>query len=64
MDTNIQKVSLRKVHYVGTSTVVTLDPKVVKTLGIDEMTFLLQEPIEGGIVMKIRKFESGRDDDN
>ncbi len=64
MDTIIQKSSLRKVHYVGTSVVVTLDPKIVKALGIDDMTFFLQEPIEGGIVMKIRKFESGRDDGN
>lgn len=52
---NNKSVALRKVHHVGSSTVITIDPTIVKKIGIDDETFLLQEVIDGGILMKIRK---------
>jgi len=58
MHSNMQKVIPRKVHFVGTSAVITLDPKLVKSLEIDDTTFLLQEVINGNIVMKIKKLYS------
>ena len=44
---------VKKAHYVGTSVVITLDPSHVKRLGIDELTFFVQPPIENGIILKI-----------
>jgi hypothetical protein len=58
MYSKIQKTTPRKVHFVGTSAVITLDPKLVKSLNIDDTTFLLQEAIDGGIIMKIKKLYS------
>jgi hypothetical protein len=52
---NIKRV--KRVHNIGSSKVVTLDPDVIKTLEIDNWTFLTQEPIENGILMKIMRLE-------
>jgi len=52
---------IRKVHEVGSSKVVTLDPDVIKKLGIDTWTFLIQEPVENGILMKIKRLEEGKE---
>jgi len=38
--------AIRKVHYVGSSVVLTIDPSHVKRLSIDDMTFFIQKPIE------------------
>ena len=46
---------VRRAHLVGTSFVVTLDPSHVKRLGIDELTFFVQKPIKGGILLELRK---------
>jgi hypothetical protein len=48
---------IKKVHEVGSSKVVTLDPDVIKKLKIDNWTFLLQEPVENGILMKIMRLD-------
>ena len=48
---------IKKVHEVGSSKVVTLDPDVIKKLGIDNWTFLTQEPVENGILMKIMRLD-------
>jgi hypothetical protein len=50
---------IKKVHRVGTSSVVTLDPKIVKILKIDESTFLSQEPIDDAIIMKVLRLKLG-----
>jgi hypothetical protein len=48
---------IKKVHRVGTSSVVTLDPKIVKILKIDESTFLSQEPVDDAIIMKVLRLK-------
>jgi hypothetical protein len=44
---------IKRAHYVGTSVVITLDPSHVRRLGIDELTFFVQRPIEDGIVLSL-----------
>jgi hypothetical protein len=51
-----EKRIIKKVHQVGASLVVTIDPSLVKKLKIDETTFLSQESIKNGLLMKIKKF--------
>jgi hypothetical protein len=50
-----QKNPIRKVHYVGTSAVLTIDQSHVRRLGIDENTFFEEMPIENGIHLEMRK---------
>jgi hypothetical protein len=50
---------VRRAHLVGSSFVVTIDPSHVKRLGIDELTFFVQKPIKGGILLELRKLSSG-----
>jgi hypothetical protein len=61
--TNIAKERdpIRKVHYVGTSVVLTIDPSHVKRLDIDELTFFVQKPIENGILLEKRKLTIGEE---
>jgi hypothetical protein len=54
---------VKKVHEVGSSKVITLDPDVIKKLEIDNWTFLTQEPIENGILMKIMRLEEGKENE-
>jgi hypothetical protein len=49
--------AIRKVHHVGSSVVLTIDPSHVKRLSIDDMTFFIQKPIENGIILELRKFD-------
>ena len=49
---------IRKVHHVGSSVVLTIDPSHVKRLRIDDMTFFIQKPMENGIILELRKFDS------
>jgi hypothetical protein len=51
-----QKQIIKKVHAVGSSMVITIDPLLVKKLNINEMTYCSQEATENGLVMKIKKF--------
>ena len=46
-----------RIHFVGTSAVLTIDPSHVKRLGIDDFTFFEEKPIENGIVLQMRKLE-------
>jgi hypothetical protein len=57
MEQNKFDIKIKKVHEVGSSKVVTLDPDVIKKLEIDNWTFLTQEPIDNGILMKIMRLE-------
>jgi hypothetical protein len=50
-----QKNPIRKIHYVGTSAVLTIDQSHVRRLGIDENTFFEEMPIENGIHLEMRK---------
>jgi hypothetical protein len=56
--TKLQKSFVRKVHYVGSSAVITIDPRIVKELAIDEMTFMSQQMVEGGVMMKVKRLQS------
>lgn len=42
-------------HYVGSSVVVTIDPKHVKRLCIDDFTFFEEKPVDNGILLEVRK---------
>ena len=55
---NKKTTALRKAHYVGSSVVVTLDPNIVRKIGVDDMTFFEQEVIDGGIALRVRKFSA------
>ncbi len=48
---------IKKVHRVGTSSVVTLDPKIIKVLNIDDSTYLSQEAVDDAIIMKVLKLK-------
>ena len=48
---------IKKAHYVGTSVVLTIDPSHVRRLGIDELTFFVQQPIDNGIILKKYKLQ-------
>ncbi len=50
---------VRRAHLVGSSFVVTIDPSHVKRLGIDELTFFVQKPVRGGILLELRKLSFG-----
>jgi hypothetical protein len=50
-----QKNPIRKVYYVGTSAVLTIDPSHIRRLGIDEETFSEEVPAENGILLKMRR---------
>ncbi len=48
---------IRKAHFVGTSVVITIDPNHVRRLGIDERTFFIERPIDGGIILEMYKID-------
>lgn len=54
----IDKIQIRRAHFVGTSVVVTIDPMHVQRLAIDYMTFFIQRPIENGIVLEMHKLDT------
>ena len=49
------KFPIRKAHYVGNSVVLTIDPKHVKRLAIDDFTYFLQKPVANGILLEKRR---------
>ncbi|CAN5456257.1 hypothetical protein BH18THE2_BH18THE2_21050 [soil metagenome] len=49
---------LKRAHHIGTSVVITIDQRHVTRLGIDDMTFFVQRPIENGILLEMRKFDN------
>jgi len=60
----LKKVPLRRAHFVGSSVVVTIDQCHVKRLGIDDMTFFIQKPIENGILLEMRKLNTSTAKEN
>jgi hypothetical protein len=56
---------VRKAHIVGSSVVLTLDPVHVRRLQIDDFTFFVERPVEGGILLQMCKLDFGikRDED-
>jgi hypothetical protein len=48
---------LRRAHYIGTSVVITIDPRHVKRLSIDDYTYFEQVPKENGIILEKRRFQ-------
>jgi hypothetical protein len=55
---------LKRAHHIGTSVVITIDQCHVARLGIDDMTFFVQRPIENGILLEMRKFDVNWDQHN
>ena len=53
-----KKNPIRKVHYVGTSAVLTIDQTHIRRLGVDEFTFFEEKPVENGIHLEMRKLET------
>lgn len=52
------KSPIRKIHYVGTSAVLTIDQSHVKRLRIDDLTFFEEKPVENGILLEMHRFSS------
>jgi hypothetical protein len=50
-----KKNPIKKIHYVGTSAVLTIDQTHICRLGIDDFTFFEEMPIENGIQLEMRK---------
>ena len=50
-----KKNPIKKIHYVGTSAVLTIDQTHIRRLGIDDFTFFEEMPIENGIQLEMRK---------
>jgi hypothetical protein len=46
---------IKRIHYVGTSAVLTIDQSHVKRLGIDELSFFEEKAIDNGIILELRK---------
>jgi hypothetical protein len=46
---------IKKIHYVGTSAVLTIDQSHIHRLGVNELTFFEEIPIENGIQLEVRK---------
>ena len=52
------KYPIRKVYYVGTYGVLTLDLTHVKRLSMDKMTFFIQKPVGNGIIIEKRRLDT------
>jgi hypothetical protein len=48
-------------YYVGTSMVVTIDPRHIERLEIDADTFFEEKPIENGILLERLRLTKGHD---
>jgi hypothetical protein len=53
---------VRKIHFVGTSAVLTIDQKHVRRLKIDELTFFVQRPTHNGILLEINRLQDSKDE--
>lgn len=49
---------VNRVRYEGTSAILTIDPIHIKRLKIDSLTFFEEEPVENGILLKMRKLDN------
>jgi hypothetical protein len=52
---NTKKNPIRRLHYNATSLEVVIDPKLVKTLGLDDQTYLEQKLVSDGILLQMKK---------
>jgi hypothetical protein len=52
---NAKRNPIKRVHYVGTSAVVTIDQFHVKRLALDDLTFFEEKAIDNGILLELRK---------
>jgi hypothetical protein len=50
-----KKNPIKRIHYVGTSAVLTIDQYHVKRLGIDDLTFFEEKEVDNGILLELRK---------
>jgi hypothetical protein len=50
-----------RVHFIGTSAVLTIHQSQVKRLNIDDLTFFEEKPVTNGILLEIRKLENPRE---
>jgi hypothetical protein len=55
---------IRKIHHVGSSTVITIDQSHVKRLRIDDFTFFIQKPVENGILLERRVLSGKAEEDS
>ena len=53
-----QRYPIRKIHYVGTSAVLTIDQNLVRRLKIDDLTFFEERLVDNGILLEMRKFDN------
>lgn len=58
LEINKNKNPTKQIHFVGTSAVLTIAQCHVKRLGIDELTFFEEKPVENGIHLEMRKLET------
>jgi hypothetical protein len=45
----------KQVYFIGTSAVLTIAQSHVKRLGIDDLTFFEEKPVDNGILLEMRK---------
>lgn len=56
LQSSISKTPCRKLHKINTSYVLTIDPSHIERLKADDIaTFFEQEPVEGGILLRMRR---------
>jgi hypothetical protein len=59
MDLEFKKVKnqnpTKQVYFIGTSAVLTIAQAHVRRLGIDELTFFEEKPVENGILLEMKK---------
>jgi hypothetical protein len=50
-----KKYPTKKIHFVGSSAVLTIDQSHIRRLGIDELSFFEEIPTQNGIQLELRK---------
>jgi hypothetical protein len=54
----------KPIYFIGTSAVLTIAQSHVKRLGIDELTFFEEKPVENGILLEMRKLQCPSKEEN
>ena len=54
---------VNRIRYVGGSALLTIDPMHIKRLKIDSLTFFEEEPVENGILLKMRRLDNAERED-
>lgn len=55
---------INRIRYVGGSALLTIHPIHIKRLRIDSLTFFEEEPVENGILLKMRKLNNVESEDD